>query len=90
MLFEDILILLAAASGIFFIGIPVFKLIRALLPAPKKNPLVEAKVRLEEAKLNVEAAKLDKQAQELYDHLYEDVLQDDADQKTNPQQEKNK
>jgi hypothetical protein len=89
MLFEDILWAVALFSGIFFIGVPSYKLIRAILPAKKINPLEEARLRLEEAKLSVEAAKLDKEAQKLYDHLYEEALQDDQNQQTD-QQEKHK
>jgi len=89
MLFEDILWLVALCSGIFFIGIPSYRLIKAVLPAKKTDPLAEAKVRLEAAKLTVEAAKLDHEAQKLYDHLYEEALQDDENKQTN-QQEKHK
>jgi regulator of protease activity HflC (stomatin/prohibitin superfamily) len=46
MLLEDILILLLGGSAVYFIGIPIYKLIKAIVP-PKRNPLEEAKQRLE-------------------------------------------
>ncbi len=76
MLFEDILFLLMAAAGVFFIGIPSYKFVKTLVPQ-KRNPLVDAKEKLEQAKLEVEAAKLNKEAEKLYQGMYEETLQDD-------------
>ena len=87
MWFQDLLLLLLLASSIFLIGIPLFKLAKLLIPQKKRNPLVEAKVRLEQAKLEVEAARLDKERDKLYDQLYEEALEDDSDIQ---QQEKRK
>ncbi len=75
MWFEDLLFLLMLASGVFFIGIPGYKLISRLIPK-KINPLEEAKQRLEHAKLEAEAAKLNKETEKLYSHLYEDTIQE--------------
>jgi hypothetical protein len=74
--FVDILLLLLGGSGIFFIGIPFYKLMAKLLPS-KRNTLAEAKERLEQAHLDAEAARLNKEAEKIYDHLYEDVLHKD-------------
>lgn len=77
MLIEDILLFLLGGGAFFFIGIPLIQLIKRLMPAAKKNSLAEAKERLEQARLDVEAAKLNKETEKIYNHLYEDVLQDD-------------
>lgn len=87
MWFQDLLLLLLLASSIFLIGIPLFKLVRLLLPKKTRNPLADAKVRLEQAKLEVEAARLDKERDKLYNQLYEEALQDDSEIQ---QQEKRK
>ena len=76
MLFEDILFLLMLASGVFFIGIPSYKFFKTLVPQ-KRNPLADAKEKLEQAKLEMEAAKLNKEAEKLYQKMYEETLQDD-------------
>jgi hypothetical protein len=74
--FVDILLFLLGGSGIFFIGIPFYKLMRRVLPS-KRDTLAEAKERLEQARLDAEAARLNKEAEKIYDHLYEDALQKD-------------
>lgn len=74
MLFEVILMWIAIFSATFLIGIPLFQLIRAVLPKREKNPLVEAKARLNRAILEAEAAKINKQTDELYDGLYKETL----------------
>lgn len=79
MLFEDILLLLLFGVAVFFIGIPLVQFVKRLLPVSKKSSLALAKERLEQAHLDAEAAKLNKQTEEIYDHLYEDVLKDDDD-----------
>jgi hypothetical protein len=76
MLFEDLIMLLALGSGVFLIGIPFYKLLRAVVPQ-KRDPVAEAKIRLEAAKADAEAAKLNKQTEKLYDDLYKDVIEDD-------------
>ena len=81
MLIEDIILFLLGGSAFFFIGIPLVQLIKRLMPAAKKNTLAEAKERLEQARLDVEAAKLNKETEKIYDHLYEDVLQEDDAEK---------
>ena len=78
MWFEDILILALLASGIFLIGIPAYKLMRAIVP-PKRNALEEAKERLERARLDVEAARLNKEAEKLYENIYEENLKEDEE-----------
>lgn len=76
MLIEDIMLLCLLGVAVFLIGVPIFRLVRAVLPKKEKNPLVEAKNRLEHARLEVEAAKLNKEAEKLYDDLYQEALED--------------
>jgi len=78
MLFEDILLALAASVAIFMIGLPTYKLFRLLSP-PKRDPVAEAKERLEKARLEAEAARLEKETEKVYHDLYQDVLEDDSD-----------
>lgn len=87
MWFQDLLLLLLLACSIFFIGIPLFKLIKMLIPKPRRNPLADAKERLEQAKLEVEAARLDKEREKLYNQMYTEALQDEEEIQ---QQEKRK
>ncbi len=78
MLFEDLLLLIGLACFVFLIGIPVYKLIRLVLPG-KRNPLKEAQERLQMARLEAEAARLNKEAEQLYDSLYQDSIEDEHD-----------
>lgn len=87
MLLEDMLWLALLASGVFFIGIPTFKFLRAITPTKKKSSLAQAKERLEQARLDAEAAKLNKEAEKLYDQMYEEACQDEENDN---QQEKHK
>jgi len=84
LIFEHLMVLLVIVVGIYFIGIPTYRLYRALVP-PKKNPLKEAKARLEQARLEAEAAKLNQETEQVYNKLYQDVLEDDSieDEKRN-------
>lgn len=76
---QDLLLLLLLASSVFLIGIPTAKLIKAVVPRSRPDPLVEAKKRLEQAKLEAEAARLNKETEKLYNKMIEDVIQDDDD-----------
>lgn len=83
MLFEDIMLLILLGSGVFLIGIPCYKFVRAVLPQ-KRNPVVETKERLEAARLSVEAARMDveiarlqKEKEKIYDDMYKEVLSED-------------
>lgn len=78
MAFEMLLTAFAIGIGVFFIGIPSYKLFRTLVP-PKRNPLEEAREKLEQARLEAEAAKLNKQTEKLYNDLYRDVLEDEPE-----------
>jgi hypothetical protein len=79
MLLERILILLLfGAVSIFFIGIPLFRLVQKLIPE-KRDPVKEARQRLEQARLEAEAARLNKETEKLYENLYHDVLDDDTE-----------
>lgn len=86
MWFEQLLLLMLLASSVFLIGIPLFKLVRALIPK-KRNPLAEAQERLQQTRLEVEAARLEKEREKLYNKMYEEALQEDE---TEIQQEKRK
>lgn len=88
MWFEQLMLLLLLATSIFLIGIPLFKLVAALIPK-KRNPLAEARVRLEQTRLEVEAAKLDKEREKLYNKMYDESLQDEENIEIQ-QQEKRK
>lgn len=79
MLFEDILILLMGGSAVYFIGIPLFKIIKTISNA-KRDPLKEAKERLEQAKLEAEAAKLNKEVETLYDNMYKDTIEENEEE----------
>jgi hypothetical protein len=79
MWFQDLLLLLLLVSSIFFIGIPLFKIVKLLIPTRPKNPLAEAKDRLERARLESEAAHLNKETEKLYNKMYEEALQDEDD-----------
>lgn len=81
MLFEEILILLGLGTSVFLIGIPFYKLVRAMIPE-RRDPVKEAKIRLEAAKADAEAAKLNKETEKVYEEIYHDVLEDD-DETTN-------
>jgi hypothetical protein len=74
---EGILSLLGLGIGVFFIGIPLYKLVRALIPE-KRDPVQEAKQRLEVAKADAEAARLNKEAEKVYEEIYQDVLNYDS------------
>jgi hypothetical protein len=82
MLFEQLLILSALGIGVFFILIPLVKLIKSITPK-KRNPLAEAKERLEQARVEVQAARLNKETEQVYDELYKDVLEDEPSKKEN-------
>lgn len=75
MLLEDVTFLLLLASGIFFVGLPIAKLIKTAIPV-KRNSLTEAKERLEQVRIEVETAKLNKEAEHLIETLYDEALED--------------
>jgi len=76
LLFEELLILLTMGAGVLLVGVPLWKILRAIVPA-KRNALAEAKERLEKARIDIEAARLDKETSELYDKMYKEVLEDE-------------
>lgn len=79
MWFQDLLLLALLASSIFFIGIPLFKIVKLLIPKKDRNPLEEARNRLERARLESEAAQLNKETEKLYSKMYEEALQHEDD-----------
>ena len=76
MLFESVLMLIAFGIAVFLIGIPLIKLVKVLVPQ-KKDPLRDAKVRLEIAHKETEAARLNKETEKLYQEMYDDIITDD-------------
>ena len=86
MWFEDLLLLALLGSGVFLIGIPLYKLTKVLHPK-KRNPLHEAQERFDQAKLEVQAARLDKEREKLYNQMYNEALEDE-ELKQDQQQEK--
>jgi len=76
MLFEDMLLLLGLGVSVFLIGIPFYKLVRTIIPE-KRDPVKEAKIRLETARADAEAAKLNKEAEKVYEGLYNEALEDE-------------
>ncbi len=80
MLIEDIMLLTLLGVAVFLIGIPIFRLVKAVLPKKERNPLVEAKSRFEHARLEVEAAKLNKETEKMYEDLYQEALEDQEDE----------
>lgn len=84
MLLED-LFLFAFVIGIsVLIGRPAFKLYRRFVPA-KRNPVAEAKEHLEHVRMEAEAARLNKEAEHIVESMYEETLNEDADQKPREQ-----
>lgn len=82
MLFEQFLLLSAVVIVVFFIAIPLYKIIKQIIPV-KKDPVKEAKIRLELAQKELEAAKIHKETEKLYTDLYKDVLEDNSSEKGN-------
>lgn len=82
MLFEQFLLLAAVVIVVFFITIPLYKIIKQIVPV-KKDPVKEAKIRLELAQKELEAAKIHKETEKLYTDLYKDVLEDISSEKGN-------
>jgi hypothetical protein len=83
MLFETIMIFLTGGIGVFFVGIPGYKLVKRLLPH-KVDALADAQERLEIARKEIEAARLNKEADELYRKSIQEILDDETtNDKTN-------
>jgi hypothetical protein len=79
MLLEDIMILLLIGSGIFLVGVPFYKIVKAVVPATRKDPVKDARERLERARLELEAAKVNKETEKLYDDLYSEITEDNTE-----------
>lgn len=78
MLFEQLIILALAVAVFFMIVLPTYRFVRTYLIKPKRDPLKEARIRLDIAKEETEAAKLNKEAERLYDELYHETLEDES------------
>ncbi len=78
--FEGVLLLLLFGVTIFAIGIPAVKLFKLLFP-PKRDSLQEAQERLEAAKKEAQAARLNKEVEKVYSELYEEVLDDNKEER---------
>jgi len=79
MLFEDILIIIATGLGVFFVGIPAWKIVRLLVPK-KRDPLQEARDRHEQARIALEVAKLDKATNDVIEDLYQEATENTHDE----------
>lgn len=75
--FEDIVLFIFGGGALFYLGTIAYQLMRRIVPS-KRDTLAEAKQRLEQAHLDEETARLNKEAEKIYDHLYEDTLQEDV------------
>lgn len=75
--FEGLMIALMIGAGVFFVGIPLIKLIKMMRPSPKRDSLKEAAERLEQARKEAEAARLNKEAEKVYSEIYSEILEDD-------------
>ena len=76
--FEGLMIALMIGAGVFFVGIPLIKIIKMMLPS-RRDSLREAQERLEVARKDAEAARLNKEAEKVYSEIYEEVLEDDEE-----------
>lgn len=76
MIFERMLLMALAAAAFFLIILPLYKFLQPILAKANKDPVKEAKVRLEVAKADFEAAKLNKEAEAYYEKIYDEALQD--------------
>jgi hypothetical protein len=79
MLLEDIILIILSLVAMGIIVPPAIKLYK-IVGSPKRDPLLEAKIRFEEAKKEEEAAKINKQTDDIYEHLYEETLEDSRKQ----------
>ena len=78
--FEGVLLLLLFGVTVFAIGIPAVKLFRLMFPS-KRDSLKEAQERLEIARKEAEAARLNKEAEKVYSEIYEEVLDDNEEER---------
>jgi uncharacterized membrane protein len=78
MLLEDILLALAVGAVLVFVGLPIVRLLRSIPSLRRRDPLAEARARLDAAKNEEEAAKLHREADRIYERLYDDTLAEDA------------
>ncbi len=76
--FEGLIIALMIGAGVFFVGIPLIKIIKMMLPSPKRDSLKEATERLEVARKEKEAARLNKETEKVYSEIYDEILEDDG------------
>lgn len=76
--FEGLMIALMIGAGVFFVGIPLIKIVKMMLPS-RRDSLKEAQERLEVARKDAEAARLNKEAEKVYSEIYEEVLEDDEE-----------
>ena len=81
MLLEDLIFLVLAGGGSIFFIPYLIRLYKAVAPAP--DPLKEAERRLRIAEAEAKAAELNQKTEKIYNHLYEDVLHEDEQNKEN-------
>lgn len=71
MLIRTFLFGIVGLLALYFIGIPLFKLIK-LYVYQLKDPVESAQARLERARKEAIAAELDKETNQVYENLYKD------------------
>jgi len=75
MLFESMLVIIAAVVAIMLIAGPAIRLVKMLFPA-KRDPLKDAREELEIAQKEIEAARLKREAEKIYSQLYTETLEE--------------
>jgi hypothetical protein len=75
MVLEDILLAIAVGVVLLFVSLPIYQFLKGA-PWRRKDPLAEAQERLRIAKLEAEVARVNREAEKIYEHLYEETLDD--------------
>ncbi len=86
MLLEDLVLLGVVLAVSAVIARPAYKLYRRIVPA-ERDPVSEAKERLETARKQAEAARLNKEADHIIEEMYDEELGESA-QEQQPQDTK--
>jgi hypothetical protein len=79
---KDILFTLVGLFALYFVGIPLFKLLNLWL-YEVKDPLDSAQARLARARKEVAAAEVDKETEKVYQKMYQNEDESSSDEKGN-------
>ena len=82
MLFESLILIIIAVPAIALIIFPFIKILKKIFFG-KKDRLREAKRRLEEARIEAETIKINKETEEIFESMYDKILEDRFDQEEN-------